>query len=1377
MFLKIIESYQSLADDEKEIIHCIVRKNVYMSIKDLSHETTFHTTKVRMLVEELVKKSLLRKYYSYSDSYVVDKRLLVWLYPLFVTTQPKFGYMFYTDDYVWLNFYLYALLFDPSKISEAERHSAYESLACLAVIFFQPAYDKVIPRISVHIAEQIYRDAITGILTESLPMRLSNPIYQKLEALKYAGVFALRTETLTVEGHFSETLNVDADIIKDFESYPAVWYARAITFFCNDRSDEALELFEIGLKRQRRSYPGSHLPLIPEAAFAYLLLLLSLGETKYLSVFNAVVEEKKSPPSSYYNFFKMLCRICIDSSEYTESLAQNLIPLSDNVYKTVWNLLALDFIGRKPGKNDIGDYVTALFRAYQNGYITIAYEAAAVLQRYTDSPQVAQLYEKLEAQQKYRPLLSRLNRIADWEKQLNSYLSLDAVKAVIRKPVSDKRLAYRFYPATKSAVPVLQSLNSNGAWTSGRNVAMENFRRKKIDCMTDTDRQIAEATSAYASTISGRPLLLLAGHPLIFLNDSNILTEFTHAKPVLSVVKKPKGYVIECDITDLNSEITIVKETNTRYSIYNLTKEQREIIRATTDSAPIPENGREKLLEVLKHFSASIDIQSDLTMDSPAHCVEADPRIRAQLLPMGTGLKAELFVKPFGTYPPYCKPGRGGKMLIANKDGARMQTQRDLKLELQNYEKLMSGIQTIASINIDDNDLITFDDPLDALELIDLLQQNKDLAVVEWPEGEQLKVREKHYGPADMRISVKSGIDWFNLESDLTVDERIVMSVGDMLERIRNDRRSHGVFVELSNGEFIRISKELKQYLTGLDASAPKTKIKSDNRNKKDKATATETEPETKTANKYVVVNRFASLSLFDSLRGIEALKPVEELESPESVKQHDSFKSVNTLKIDKGCRDFRTRHEKAQTVDAEVPSLLQAELRPYQVAGYQWMIRLAEWGAGACLADDMGLGKTVQAIAVLLHRAQKGAALVVSPVSVLQNWINEVNKFAPSLKIKTLHDGDRAETFASLQAGDLLITSYGLLVSEEENIAAQQWATVILDEAHAIKNYNTKTSKAAMSLKANFRIALTGTPLQNHLGEMWNIFEFIIPGLLGDLDSFTDDYIKSGNAHTRSRLKRLITPFILRRTKAAVLEELPPKTEIVRKLTLSDEEMALYENLRREAIDNLEHDEGPQGAKHLKALVEIMRLRQACCNPLMVNPEIKMVSTKLGAFLEIVAELKENGHRALVFSQFVKHLDIVRKALDDEGYVYCYLDGSTPQAKRVREVENFQSGAADLFLISLKAGGLGLNLTAADYVIHLDPWWNPAIEDQASDRAHRIGQTRPVTVYRLVAENTIEEKIIQLHKTKRNLAESLLEGSDQAAKLTLEELIALIRQ
>ena len=314
------------------------------------------------------------------------------------------------------------------------------------------------------------------------------------------------------------------------------------------------------------------------------------------------------------------------------------------------------------------------------------------------------------------------------------------------------------------------------------------------------------------------------------------------------------------------------------------------------------------------------------------------------------------------------------------------------------------------------------------------------------------------------------------------------------------------------------------------------------------------------------------------------------------------------------------------------------------------------------------------------------------------------------------------------------------------------------------------------MSIQADFKVVLTGTPIQNHLGELWNLFNFCNPGLLGTMAQFTDRYLKNDTTSQKNHLKKLITPFILRRTKSNVLDELPSKTEITFSVELSEAEIAFYEALRRQAISIIENSNSPNGQQHLQALAEITKLRLACCNTALVNKEIQLPSSKLEALFEIIEELRANNHRALVFSQFVGHLSIVRKALDKQGISYQYLDGSTPIPQRELAVKAFQAGKGDLFLISLKAGGLGLNLTAADYVIHLDPWWNPAIEDQASDRAHRIGQTRPVTIYRLVARNTIEEKILQLHATKRDMADSLLEGTDQSARLSTVDLLNLLK-
>jgi SNF2 family DNA or RNA helicase len=426
-----------------------------------------------------------------------------------------------------------------------------------------------------------------------------------------------------------------------------------------------------------------------------------------------------------------------------------------------------------------------------------------------------------------------------------------------------------------------------------------------------------------------------------------------------------------------------------------------------------------------------------------------------------------------------------------------------------------------------------------------------------------------------------------------------------------------------------------------------------------------------------------------------------------------------------------------------------------------------------------MGLGKTVQAIAVLLDHAEGGPSLVVAPTSVCGNWAIELQRFAPSLAVYRMSRTWNEASLAALGPRDVLLCSYTMLQQHAERLGAVVWRVAILDEAQAIKNAETKRAQASLGLQADFRLALSGTPIENYLDELWSLFQFLNPGLLGSREAFQKKFAgpieRDRDAAARNGLRSLIRPFLLRRTKADVLSELPPRIEQTVLVEMESEERAFYEALRQRALQRLAALDAKAGARRIYMLAEITRLRRACCNPALIEPEAGLPSAKLAALLELVDELLRNGHKALVFSQFVGHLHLVRAALEARGTRLQYLDGSTPAAERDRCVAAFQSGEGALFLISLKAGGSGLNLTAADYVIHLDPWWNPAVEDQASDRAHRIGQDRPVTIYRLIMQDSIEERILSLHRDKRDLASALLEGSEVSARLDDAELLALI--
>ena len=452
------------------------------------------------------------------------------------------------------------------------------------------------------------------------------------------------------------------------------------------------------------------------------------------------------------------------------------------------------------------------------------------------------------------------------------------------------------------------------------------------------------------------------------------------------------------------------------------------------------------------------------------------------------------------------------------------------------------------------------------------------------------------------------------------------------------------------------------------------------------------------------------------------------------------------------------------------LPPGLHAELRPYQQRGVDWLSFLREAELGGLLADDMGLGKTLQALVAIA--SVSGPNLVVAPTSVLRNWHSEAQRFVPGMRCCVYHGPDRK---LDLQA-QLVITSYALLRRDIEQLSAVPWRYAVLDEAQAIKNPDSQVSRAARRIEAEHRLALTGTPVENRLEELWSLFAFVLPGFLGRREAFAErvaDALGGPDQHQAlAWLRQRVRPFILRRLKHEVAPELPARTEMVIRCELSETERNIYEAVRLSALDEVR---AAIGAKRTLGVLEaLLRLRQAACHPGLLPGRDDTDSAKLGALVDRISTLASQGHRALVFSQWTSFLDLVQPALDAAGIESCRLDGTTLHRHRV--VEHFQSPEGPpVFLLSLKAGGTGLNLTAADYVFHLDPWWNPAVEDQAVDRAHRIGQTRPVFSVRLVAADTVEERIVALQAAKRDLARAAIGDEGLlASKLSSDELLAL---
>ena len=730
------------------------------------------------------------------------------------------------------------------------------------------------------------------------------------------------------------------------------------------------------------------------------------------------------------------------------------------------------------------------------------------------------------------------------------------------------------------------------------------------------------------------------------------------------------------------------------------------------NGANFPREALPALARVLPRLEAVAAVELPEELRGEERPTQNRPVVRVESA--GAGLALSLRIEPLPAGPLFT-PGHGVPMAVALEGHKRTFARRDLERELAEAGAVAGslGLDPAAAVEPHRWEIEAGERSVETLRRLSLAAASG--LQVEWK-----MPRPSFTGEAKLdrlRLSVQKKRDWFSLEGEVEVDGRRI-TLAALMEAARLRRR----WVRLGEDDYAQLSERLVEKLSPLahlaEGDAPPTLT-------------------------------LGTVPLIDALAS-----------------------EVESLDAAEGFRRMTERMASARTLQTELPENLIATLRDYQADGFRWLSRLSQWGAGACLADDMGLGKTLQALALLLSRAGLGRALVVAPTSVLHIWRTEAERFAPSLRLRLFHEGDR--TLGGGEPGEVLVVSWAMLAREAEVFAATRFSTVVLDEAHAIKNPATKRARAAHALQGDFVVALTGTPVENHLGDLWSLFRAVLPSLLGSEESFRRRFGSASPEAVRA-LAALAQPFILRRTKSKVAQELPPRTDIDLLVPLSAEERALYDDLRLAAAADLGEVTGDD--HRFEVLAALTRLRLAACHPRLSQPEWDGPASKLGRLLELVRELSAAGHRALIFSQFTQHLGLVAEALRAEGFVFSYLDGQVPTGERQRRVEAFQAGGGgDLFLISLRAGGTGLTLTAADYVVHLDPWWNPAVEDQASDRAHRIGQDKPVTVYRLIAQGTIEQQILSLHREKRELIDAFLAGADMAGKLSTAQLAALIR-
>ena len=881
-----------------------------------------------------------------------------------------------------------------------------------------------------------------------------------------------------------------------------------------------------------------------------------------------------------------------------------------------------------------------------------------------------------------------------------------------------------------------QKLQANGTWGEEKLLSYSQYIDGGYSFMDETDEKIALALKEYNRVRDNSSYRNEAEAILPFLIGSDRVygphgpIQITEERPRIkfsividhilaesNVDTDSDGHVYPCKVNeDKDGNCTVVAP----YS------QQKRLLELLLKSKSLPVTAAESLSDLSAKMSGVIDVDtSALSMLKSVPTLQGTGKIIVQIQPDAT--KSSYIIQwkalPIDAGEVRFEPGEGVPEYIeADEEGKPYKVLRDLQKELDNMNDLTDFITGTPGYSAFNGQKLEIYETENLLPLLEFLHDRSDDYAMEWPEGTEIKFKGRASASC-WEIGLYTDINWFGLEGNVNVGGaqvpiKQILKDGDFGENASE-------FVRIGEKEYIRISKAIRRQLASLQNLMPGGSMQ---------------------VSKYQV----------GKLAEVLGMGGLPQIQNAEYQSQLD--------KMQEACE-----------MEPAVPANLNATLREYQVDGYRWMSRLAHWGAGGCLADDMGLGKTLQTIAFMLSRADQGPSLVIAPTSVVPNWESELKKFAPDLRPVIINNfRERTSAVRNTQPGNVVIASYGVLTNSAEALTEIKWNVICLDEAHQIKNRWTKVSKAAMDLDGESRIILTGTPVQNSLNDLWNLFQFINPGMLGKFDHFKETYSSRNEDEAEKKLeslKQLTQPFILRRTKDQVLDELPKKMEIDYMVKLSQTEMDSYEKMRAFFAGELEDG----GTADISVFEGLTKLRLACCSQQIQNQLWDDGSSKLDELKFLLQRIYSPASHILIFSQFTSFLGLAKNVLKDIGIPFLYLDGTTSMEQRSELVRQFQNGESQMFLISLKAGGLGLNLTAANYVILLDPWWNPSIEEQAIDRAYRIGQTQDVTVIRMIAEHTIEQKIVCLQDKKRNISDHILQGTGTSNTLTYEEIVEMV--
>ena len=1139
-----------------------------------------------------------------------------------------------------------------------------------------------------------------------------------------------------IEGNFVESIAVKA---KTKENLPTMWSygVKAINLLYRDHLKESLECFTDAMREHDKDsrIPGSFDSQILSFYYAICLLRCAKsGQFKRRDHIDDKLERFLKNRDVYYGRKLAATRILLtyaknESTQCASYVAKEVATMiQENNY---------------PLTRIFGDILLGYFKCNDNS-LASEMPAFGILKHEMSTFYPVGTLNKNELVKAFggQPLLSATRRRDDWE-----ILFSDIRKNLLEGQKAEKRLIY-FLDGLWLKSIVEQTRREDGSWDSGISVSRKQFLNEGFDSMNDADRKVAAKMRVRVVDHPEAPILFeeLGASERLFVGEP--YTQPFQPVEVEVVMPSIKFKTLGNEIfvssnVSLDSNLRIPSKcivSTSEYGKYKaimLNDLQKDVLTRALSAPVLPIHAAAEVKILAERLEGILDVECDLMNADSIKDVKGTGTIAIRITPSDKerSYTVQMLAAPLPGGQIRFPAGEGDELIYDQAEGETMAVVRDLAAEQYNYEVLHNFICDKIGNVFKDFMTAELSAAQSLLTLLEFAYEHQSAYLLEWPLGRELKFK-GIVQPADVEVLVSTGVEWFKVEGKVNLPTGS-MSFQELLDKHRESE--YEGYIQVSDTEYLKLTDTLKKHIDQLDKLVA----------------GVEKGSKGKLVGKYDVG---ALAEILGEDGGLHA-------------------------QMDENFLGLLKKMREAYDNTPEVPAGLNATLREYQREGFEWLVRLTSWGAGACLADDMGLGKTLQSIALMLHRAEQGPSLVVAPKSLVLNWDKEIRKFAPSLHPVNLNsEKNKRGSIEAAKAGDIVITTYGVLVTQKDALASKQWNVICLDEAHYIKNKMTRASRSAMSLKGDARVILTGTPLQNHLGEMWNLFQFINPGMLGPWQQFVDKYIKSPwDDLIHKELKDRTLPFILRRTKEEVLDDLPEKISYEQMVELSTEEMTIYEKIRKDVELKFKKHKTSAEREEAKNLdlsffQELTKLRLLANSVSLVYPEWKEESSKIAALRDLLTSLSSRvDNRVLIFSQFTSFLSQVGKMMKDAGFEYLYLDGQTPLEERQNLVDSFQAGDSQFFLISLKAGGLGLNLTAANYVILMDPWWNPSIEDQATDRAHRIGQERNVTVIRLVSANTIEEKILKLHDQKQDLSDKVLEGTSTSASLSMDDILDMV--